>query len=185
MLVLNHSDKPDGGWTPRPQPQLPLDRSPPRLLEISPASPPLKLTDVSRAADAQGASTALSSLLVAPNAQVTLNSAAGPTPSITSSLPVFEPRSNLEDQLVTLTASRCGWLSTGPLPSVVTDGAVIEPLVTTVPSSLSSSPTTATVLASPTASQNPEQRSRDPPTPPGTNSSPTAPTKNSLVIVNT
>lgn len=50
MLVLNHSDKPDGGWTPRPQPQLPLDRSPPRLLEISPASPPLKLTDVSRAA---------------------------------------------------------------------------------------------------------------------------------------
>lgn len=53
MLMLNHSDKPDGArpGPPRPQPLQPfVDRSPPRLVEITshPGSPP-KLTELKAA----------------------------------------------------------------------------------------------------------------------------------------
>ncbi|XP_070208624.1 potassium voltage-gated channel protein Shaw-like isoform X5 [Littorina saxatilis] len=161
MLMLNHSDKPDGARPPRTQPQSSLDRSPPRLVEISSNPGSSKVTEL-KAADSQGGGgTALTGLLVAPNAQVALNSSSSPTPV------GFDTN---VDNIVALSG----------LPgSCSTDGAVIEPLVTTVPSSLSGSPTTPV-----SASHISDQRSH-PSTPPGITSSPTAPTKNSLVIVNT
>ncbi|KAK7091367.1 hypothetical protein V1264_009057 [Littorina saxatilis] len=164
MLMLNHSDKPDGARPPRTQPQSSLDRSPPRLVEISSNPGSSKVTEL-KAADSQGGGgTALTGLLVAPNAQVALNSSSSPTPV------GFDTNVDNIGEKVALSG----------LPgSCSTDGAVIEPLVTTVPSSLSGSPTTPV-----SASHISDQRSH-PSTPPGITSSPTAPTKNSLVIVNT
>ncbi|KAK7458651.1 hypothetical protein BaRGS_00039103, partial [Batillaria attramentaria] len=227
MLMLNHSEKPDGARTPRPQPQASLDRSPPRLVEIS-SNPgtPLKVTDI-KAADSQAPTTALSGLLVAPNAQVTLNaspaSSGAPStqdtsdnkttgddskqekersgivsprgvrpecddePARKSALKKPEPAivvsQNLQPPGSDVTTPNSSDTKPLPLPGSVTDGAVIEPLVTTVPSSLSSSPSNTTAMA-PAASQNPDQRSH-PSTPPGSGNASSAPTKNSLVIVNT
>ena len=68
MLMLNHSDKPDGARPPRPQPQSSLDRSPPRLVEISsnPGSP--KLTELKAAGKYAPSLTACrSTLLVSPS----------------------------------------------------------------------------------------------------------------------
>ena len=64
MLMLNHSDKPDGARPPRPQPQSSLDRSPPRLVEISshPGSP--KLTELKAAGKYAPSLTACRSLLL-------------------------------------------------------------------------------------------------------------------------
>nr|KAG5686371.1 hypothetical protein BaRGS_003372 [Batillaria attramentaria] len=124
--------------------------------------------------DSQAPTTALSGLLVAPNAQVTLNaspaSSGAPSTQDTSDNKTTGDDSKQEKEPL-------------PLPGSVTDGAVIEPLVTTVPSSLSSSPGNTTAMA-PAASQNPDQRSH-PSTPPGSGNASSAPTKNSLVIVNT
>ncbi|KAL8625086.1 hypothetical protein ACOMHN_030721 [Nucella lapillus] len=171
MLMLNHSDKPDGARPPRPQPQSSLDRSPPRLVDLpsNPGSP--KLTELKAADSYGGSNAALSGLMVAPNAaQVTLNSSSPPISSHIPGLELPRGREHDVDEKVSLA---------GLPASCSTDGAVIEPLVTTVPSSLSGSPTTTAP-----ASHNPEQRS-NPNTPPGSSSSSTAPSKNSLVAVNT
>ncbi|XP_071141621.1 potassium voltage-gated channel protein Shaw-like isoform X2 [Mytilus edulis] len=65
MLMLNHTDKEDS--LPRSRPQSNLEKSPPRLVEIS-SNPgtPLKVTEI-KASDTQGTG-ALTSLIMAPKA---------------------------------------------------------------------------------------------------------------------
>ncbi|XP_055871391.1 potassium voltage-gated channel protein Shaw-like isoform X14 [Biomphalaria glabrata] len=104
--------------------------------------------------DNQPSSTALSGLLVTPNAQITMNNSTGPTVATS-------PHDDKSDKAF-------------PGSS---DGAVIEPIVTTLPpSNLSSS-------SSVTANQNMEQRSLA--GTPTNSSSPSAPSSNNLVAVNT
>ncbi|CAG5126983.1 unnamed protein product, partial [Candidula unifasciata] len=93
----------------------------------------------------QTSSTALSSLLVAPNTQITMNNTAG----------------SLHEGF----------------PSSSTDGAVIEPIVTTLPLPSLNSTSGAT------ANQNLEQRS--PVGTPPNSSSPTAPSMNLTIAVST
>ncbi|XP_076457247.1 potassium voltage-gated channel protein Shaw-like isoform X2 [Babylonia areolata] len=172
MLMLNHSDKPDGARPPRSQPQSSLDRSPPRLVDLpsNPGSP--KLTEL-KAADspAGGGAGALSGLLVAPQAPVPLNPSAQP---LSSSSPGLEPlESKTGEDKDKDDKGQAEKMTLGSLPpSSSSDGAVIEPLVTTVPSSISSSPT-----ATASSSHTPEPRSI-PNTPPSYSSA-TAPSKNS------
>ncbi|XP_046374135.1 potassium voltage-gated channel protein Shaw-like isoform X6 [Haliotis rubra] len=81
MLMLNHTESSGGQDTSaRSRSQSTVERSPPRMVEISsnPGSP-LKVTEI-KTSDAQGGPTALSSLLVTPNAQLAMNSTAGPAP---------------------------------------------------------------------------------------------------------
>ncbi|KAK6187042.1 hypothetical protein SNE40_006291 [Patella caerulea] len=83
MLMLNHADRddmPGKSRTPIAAATAASDKAPPRLVEIS-SNPgtPLKVTELKP--DAQTASTALSSLLVTPNANANVNSTPPVAPS--------------------------------------------------------------------------------------------------------
>ncbi|XP_059146207.1 potassium voltage-gated channel protein Shaw-like isoform X7 [Physella acuta] len=104
----------------------------------------------------QPSSTALTGLLVAPTAQLTMNNTSGST----GSAPGHE-----EDK------------TDKGFPTSSSDGAVIEPIVTTLP------PTNLSSTSSVTANQNTEQRSLA--GTPTNSSSPSAPSSNNLVAVNT
>ncbi|XP_059146206.1 potassium voltage-gated channel protein Shaw-like isoform X6 [Physella acuta] len=106
--------------------------------------------------DNQPSSTALTGLLVAPTAQLTMNNTSGST----GSAPGHE-----EDK------------TDKGFPTSSSDGAVIEPIVTTLP------PTNLSSTSSVTANQNTEQRSLA--GTPTNSSSPSAPSSNNLVAVNT
>ncbi|XP_076457248.1 potassium voltage-gated channel protein Shaw-like isoform X3 [Babylonia areolata] len=120
---------------------------------------------------AGGGAGALSGLLVAPQAPVPLNPSAQP---LSSSSPGLEPlESKTGEDKDKDDKGQAEKMTLGSLPpSSSSDGAVIEPLVTTVPSSISSSPT-----ATASSSHTPEPRSI-PNTPPSYSSA-TAPSKNS------
>ncbi|XP_067665876.1 potassium voltage-gated channel protein Shaw-like isoform X8 [Haliotis asinina] len=111
--------------------------------------------------DAQGGPTALSSLLVTPNAQLAMNSTAGPAPP-SAPAPAAQLQCGEQDKI----------LEKG-LPIPTSDGAVIEPVVTSLPSGNGST----------TPTSNQEQRALGSSSP--TTTSPSAPTTNNLVAVNT
>ncbi|XP_055871380.1 potassium voltage-gated channel protein Shaw-like isoform X4 [Biomphalaria glabrata] len=150
MLMLNHTDKLDGQARSRATSNADKIGN---LLDHSLTGPITRATDI-RTTDNQPSSTALSGLLVTPNAQITMNNSTGPTVATS-------PHDDKSDKAF-------------PGSS---DGAVIEPIVTTLPpSNLSSS-------SSVTANQNMEQRSLA--GTPTNSSSPSAPSSNNLVAVNT
>ncbi|XP_046374169.1 potassium voltage-gated channel protein Shaw-like isoform X9 [Haliotis rubra] len=111
--------------------------------------------------NAQGGPTALSSLLVTPNAQLAMNSTAGPAPP-SAPAPAAQLQCGEQDKI----------LEKG-LPIPTSDGAVIEPVVTSLPSGNGST----------TPTSNQEQRALGSSSP--TTTSPSAPTTNNLVAVNT
>lgn len=127
--------------------------------------------------DSQAPTTALSGLLVAPTAQ-TLN-ATTVTTNATDMVDMMEKSAS--DYKAPLEKDALP----GALPDSATEGAVIEPLVTTVPSMLSSSAINTTVMAPAPPSQTADAQRSNPTTPTGAAGSPSAPTQNSLVIVNT
>ncbi|XP_046374110.1 potassium voltage-gated channel protein Shaw-like isoform X3 [Haliotis rubra] len=162
MLMLNHTESSGGQDTSaRSRSQSTVERSPPRMVEISsnPGSP-LKVTEI-KTSDAQGGPTALSSLLVTPNAQLAMNSTAGPAPP-SAPAPAAQLQCGEQDKI----------LEKG-LPIPTSDGAVIEPVVTSLPSGNGST----------TPTSNQEQRALGSSSP--TTTSPSAPTTNNLVAVNT
>ncbi|XP_059146202.1 potassium voltage-gated channel protein Shaw-like isoform X3 [Physella acuta] len=152
MLMLNHTDKADIPVRSRATSNADKIGN---LLDHSLSGSTLKVTDI-RPTDNQPSSTALTGLLVAPTAQLTMNNTSGST----GSAPGHE-----EDK------------TDKGFPTSSSDGAVIEPIVTTLP------PTNLSSTSSVTANQNTEQRSLA--GTPTNSSSPSAPSSNNLVAVNT
>ncbi|XP_021365226.1 potassium voltage-gated channel protein Shaw-like isoform X1 [Mizuhopecten yessoensis] len=74
MLMLNHTSDREMDSMPRTRPLNTVEKSPPRLVEIS-SNPgtPLKVTEI-KVSDTGGATTALSSLIMAPSANLNANS---------------------------------------------------------------------------------------------------------------
>ncbi|KAL5015444.1 hypothetical protein ScPMuIL_009714 [Solemya velum] len=107
MLMINHSEKEDSLTRSRPQSN--VEKSPPRLVEIS-SNPgtPLKVTEI-KTADAQGGTTALTSLIMTPRASLPNNSTSNinPTTNVLTSTNILEEKGSVN----------------------TADGAVIEPTV--------------------------------------------------------
>ncbi|BFZ21141.1 hypothetical protein BsWGS_24179 [Bradybaena similaris] len=152
MLMLNHADsKADNPVRSRAPSN--ADKTGALIgVDHSISGSTLRISDI-RPTDNQSSSssTALSNLLVAPNAQITMNNTAGSGHDADKTDKGF--------------------------PANSSDGAVIEPIVTMLP------PSNISSTSSTTANQNLEQRSLA--GTPTNSSSPSAPSSNNLVAVNT
>ncbi|XP_041360650.1 potassium voltage-gated channel protein Shaw-like isoform X2 [Gigantopelta aegis] len=157
MLMLNHNDKDIDQDRPlrNRSHTSSIDKSPPRLMEInSNPGTPSKVTEIKQ--DTQSATTALSSLLVTPNAQLAMNSTTSSAVTIGATTPhQFTEDRNSEKDLL----------------KYPVDGAVIEPLVTS--SGVSNMSNSA------------EQRSRGSTSPVTASPTSPGATTNNLVAVNT